>query len=257
MAKAPRAKRQAPQREIDDAASEEFYRPKAGGAGRELTPLGLAKLTSGIVLSPSLQRDSDRSFYDAERREIFQVIALAERVLQANPYREAEEPLWTELARNVAVVRPLVDAIEKAERQGSEYAEYRHAYRFRLMEAMARIAEIIEYDQQRPIQARKDGSRGGRPKKAGGKDAIDNLALECASNLRKRQQREPKAPEVWDEMACRIEGGSTEPTLFLKENRAKIELCDDERVLRSVAKTSFREIFSKLKRKPSMEPGFR
>lgn len=252
-----RAKQHAPQH----AVSEELFRPTADGRGLGLTPQGLGNLTSGIVLSPSPQRERDRRFTDAEREQVLRVEALAQKTLQANPFSEGageeEEEKWRELADASRQLRPLLDALAKADEPNSEYAKYRRNFQFRLSEAMATITELVEYERQRLIRARKDGSLGGRPRKAPQADAFDNLVLECVSNLRRRLGREPTAPEVWKEMVSLINGSLAGPSLFLEEKGAKIELCDDKRVLRSIARTSFREIFSRLRRMPSTEPGFR
>ena len=178
-------KRQAPQHAVS-----ELFRPRTDGAGLELTPLGLAKLTSGIVVSPSPQRESDRRFSDAEREQVLRLEALAQKTLQANPYSEGageeEEEKWRELADASRQLRPLLDALAKADESNSEYAKYRRGFRFRLSEAMATITELVGYEWVRPIQARRDGSLGGRPKKALQADPFDNLVLWCLAELSKR-----------------------------------------------------------------------
>ncbi len=195
------------------------------------------------------QREIDRSLDAAAREEITRLEALAQKTLQANPYcadaDENEETAFRELAHASRQLRPLFGALAKADDPDSEYARYGHGFRFRLLEAVATIAEAVEYERLHRLHQRR---RGRRRKKAVQADAFDDLALECISKLTKHMSTPPAASVVWSAMISQINRSDSD--LSAEEDGARIVLNDaDGRTLRSIAKSSFPTIFSRLKRK--------
>jgi hypothetical protein len=276
-------------------AREEMFRPSADG-GLELTPHGVRMLeamrteaaaaTKKALLKNNRrlpQQETDRNLKDAAKEMINRVEAVARKTLQAHPYSEPptpfperanddawqkwkeeeqnqkwleEEEKWRELAYARRQLAPLLDALAKADEPNSEYAKYRPGFLTKLFDAMATITEFVGYDWVRPIQARKDGSRGGRPKKAG-EDAFDTFALECFSKLSKHATP-ATAPAVWSLMISKIENDCADASLSAEDGGDRIALIDARgRELRLIRKSSFSTILSRLKPKPSTKPGFR
>lgn len=109
------------------------------------------------------QREIDRSLDDATMAEVTRMEALAQRTLQANPYcadaDEKEETVWRELAHASRQLRPLLEALTKADDPHSEYAKYKHGFRFRLFEAVATITEAVEYERLYRLHQRRLGGK--------------------------------------------------------------------------------------------------
>jgi hypothetical protein len=109
----------------------------------------------------------DVDFLGAKRAEVERLEALAREILQANPYSESadeeEEAGWRELAHACRQMRPLLEAIERADARRPGYEKYREGFDFRLTEAMATVATLCSYGRLRRLHQQRSG-RNDRPK---------------------------------------------------------------------------------------------
>jgi hypothetical protein len=191
MAKAAKAKQQAAQQEIMIAgAGGEVLHLRTDGRF-ELTPYGLRMAEATAPTKKAMpqppQREFGRRFHDAMSEEIIKLSALAQKTLQANPYRAdgdgEEEAKLRELAHADRQLLPLHDALIKADEPNSESAEYREGFRFRLMEAMATIAEVCEYDPlHHRLRQRRVGGKNRRTDAEAYKLALAGLPFEADQN---------------------------------------------------------------------------
>jgi hypothetical protein len=110
---------------------------------------------------------SGQDFIAAKRAEIDYLEAFANKILEANPRgedeTEEEEAHWRELARTVGQMRPLLEALERAEATEPGYEPYRAGFDLRLVEAMARVTELCSFTRLQPLRQRKT-ARNPRPK---------------------------------------------------------------------------------------------
>jgi hypothetical protein len=248
------------------------------------------------------QHEIDRSLNDAAREELGRVVALADKILQENPFSEPASPFpeqahknrrrredlerkvlqgpappsseqadhdeiqrwekenqkwlkeegeWRELAHASRQLRPLLEALIKADEPNSEYAKYGPGFRFRLLEAQTAIAKLTEYERLRRFHLRRQARL---PKKARQTEVFDDLALGCFSKPSKGAAA-PTASAVWSEMVSKIEKHCADANLLVEEDGARIALIDARgRELRSVSRSSFPTILSRLKRRAKRKP---
>jgi len=203
------------------------------------------------------QQETDRRLDDATRKEITRLEALAQKTLKANPFskeaEEAEEEKWRELAHARRQLRPLFEAWVKASEPNSESAQYKHGFLFRLVEAMATVAEVPEYERLHRLNQRRRGRQRKKTLQTGDTDAFDDLALECLSKLSSRTPA-PFASDVWSAMISQIENDCADASLSVEKDGARIVLTGAGGRKRSVAKSSFPTIFSRLKKRDKPKP---
>lgn len=171
-------------KEIDDRRyGDEVVRLKADGRF-ELTPHGLRMVkavqmataaTKKALPQPPRQKINRRlpqqeinpRFDNAMREEIIRLETLVQKTLQANPYHvdadEEEETVWRKVAHAARQLRPLLEALTKADDPHSEFATYGPGFRFRLFEAEATIARGVDFDRLFRLRNRRSGRRN-RPK---------------------------------------------------------------------------------------------
>jgi hypothetical protein len=109
----------------------------------------------------------------ARRAEIDRLEALAQELLDAHPApKSAPQPgsiddqveaEWRELAHARRQMRPLLEAIERAEAGQPEYQKWRKGFDFRLTEAMATVGTLCSFSRVQQLRQRKT-ARNPRPK---------------------------------------------------------------------------------------------
>jgi hypothetical protein len=215
----------------------------------------IAVLTELIVEAEAPPR---RRYYEAMRKEVTILETLAKRTLHANPFsKEAdgtEEEKWRELAHASRQLRPLVDAWAKSDEPNSETAQYKYGFQFRLIEAMATVAEVVEYDRVYRLKQRKRGRQPKKTVQAGATDAFDDLALECFSKL--SSVTPASSTKVWAAIVSQIEKDCADGNLSVEEGGARIVLYDGDKRERSVRKSSFSTIFGRVMKTRKREPDY-
>jgi hypothetical protein len=105
----------------------------------------------------------DRDFLVAKRAEVDRLEALAREILEANPYSESadeeEESGWRELAHAYRQMRPLLEALERADARRPGYEKYREGFDFRLTEAMATVATLCSYGRLYTLHQQRRGGK--------------------------------------------------------------------------------------------------
>jgi hypothetical protein len=111
---------------------------------------------------------SNPDFLAAERAEIDELEALARELLKAHDSKERRaddraEAEWSyELAHTSRQMRPLLEAIEKADAGQPGYKKWSRGFHFRLIEAMTTTAKLCSHGRLWIISQRKNG-REDRP----------------------------------------------------------------------------------------------
>ena len=106
------------------------------------------------------------AFVAAKRAEIDRLEALARELLDAHPEPESidkeEEADWRELAHAARQMRPLLEALERADAAEPGFEQYRRGVDFRLTEAITAVATLCAYGRLNTIPQRKT-ARKDRP----------------------------------------------------------------------------------------------
>jgi hypothetical protein len=138
--------------------------PESDGAAERAARRDVEMAAIRVAAAPHI---SGGDFIAAKRAEIESLEAFASKILEANPRGEdetkEEEAHWRELARTARQMRPLLEALERAEATEPGFEPYRAGFDFRLVEAMTRVSELCSFLRVQTLRQRKT-ARKGRPK---------------------------------------------------------------------------------------------
>jgi hypothetical protein len=113
---------------------------------------------------------SDGDFLVAKRVEVDRLEALARELLEANPYSAnataEEEAEWRELAHASRQMRPLLEALERADAREPGFEAYRAGFDFRLTEAITTVGTLCSFLRLQPLRQRKRRASLGRGPRA-------------------------------------------------------------------------------------------
>ncbi len=137
--------------------------PESDGAAERAARRDAEIAAIRVAAAPHI---SDRDFIAAKRAEVDRLEALASGILEANARgedeTEEEEDHWRELARTARQMRPLLEALERAEATEPGFEPYREGFDFRLVEAMTKVSELCSFLRVQTLRQRKT-ARKSRP----------------------------------------------------------------------------------------------
>jgi hypothetical protein len=137
--------------------------PESDGAAERAARRDVEMAAIRVAAAPHI---SGGDFIAAKRAEVESLEAFASKILEANPRGEdetkEEEAHWRELARTARQMRPLLEALERAEATEPGFEPYRAGFDFRLVEAMSRVSKLCSFLRVQTLRQRKT-ARKPRP----------------------------------------------------------------------------------------------
>jgi hypothetical protein len=178
----------------------------------------------------------DQTFIEAKRAEVARLETVARETLAANPYSELTdkevEAEWRELAHAERSLRPLLEALERADDGQPNYKIYRNGFDFRLTEAMTTIGSLCAYGRLYSLRQQSNG-RKNTPREP---DYLDKVILLQLGKGR-------RTSDIWEYIVAIID-----ETDWLDGNQEEIVVMEDGCSNRVIKRSSFDTVVSRLRK---------